>query len=80
MSATTSLPATAARDTPPPCWPRRLPTAVAPSGLARVLITCAEPNTASRQVIENNGGILENTLNSERRYWVDLTQNPPPAW
>jgi predicted acetyltransferase len=48
-------------------------------GLARVLITCAEPNTASRQVIENNGGILENTLNGERRYWVDLTPNPPPA-
>ena len=45
-------------------------------GLARVLITCAEPNTASRRVIEGNGGILENTLNGECRYWVDL---PPPA-
>ena len=48
-------------------------------GLARVLITCAEPNTASRRVIEANGGILENTLNGECRYWVDLNRNPPPT-
>jgi predicted acetyltransferase len=48
-------------------------------GLARVLVTCAEPNTASRRVIEGNGGILENTLDGECRYWVDLTENPPPA-
>jgi predicted acetyltransferase len=48
-------------------------------GLARVLVTCAEPNTASRRVIEGNGGILENTLDGECRFWVDLTDNPPPA-
>jgi predicted acetyltransferase len=46
-------------------------------GLARVLITCAEPNTASRRVIEANGGILENTLDGECRYWADLAGNPP---
>ena len=46
-------------------------------GPARVLITCAEPNTASRRVIEANGGILENTLEGECRYWVDLTENHP---
>jgi predicted acetyltransferase len=40
-------------------------------GLARVLVTCAQPNAASRRVIETNGGILENTLNGECRYWVD---------
>jgi predicted acetyltransferase len=48
-------------------------------GLARALITCDEQNTASRRVIEGNGGILENTLDGECRYWVDLTENPPPA-
>jgi predicted acetyltransferase len=48
-------------------------------GLARVLITCAEPNTASRRVIEGNGGIMEDILDGECRYWVDLTANPPPA-
>jgi predicted acetyltransferase len=48
-------------------------------GLTRVLVTCAEPNTASRRVIEGNGGILANTLDGECRYWADLTENPPPA-
>jgi len=48
-------------------------------GLTRVLITCDETNTASRRVIEGNSGILENTLDGECRYWVDLTENPPPA-
>jgi RimJ/RimL family protein N-acetyltransferase len=47
--------------------------------LARVLITCDEPNTASRRVIEGNSGILENTLGGECRYWIDLSQNPRPA-
>jgi predicted acetyltransferase len=39
-------------------------------GLTRVLITCAETNTASRRVIEANGGVLENILDGECRYWV----------
>jgi predicted acetyltransferase len=48
-------------------------------GLGRVLVTCAAPNAASRRVIEANRGILENTLDGECRYWIDLTENPPPA-
>jgi len=39
-------------------------------GLTQVLITCAEANTASRRVIEANGGVLENILDGECRYWI----------
>lgn len=39
-------------------------------GLTQVLITCAEANAASRRVIETNGGVLENILDSECRYWI----------
>ena len=44
-------------------------------GLTRVLVTCAESNTASRTVIESNGGIVENTLDGEVRYWVDVPES-----
>ena len=44
-------------------------------GLARVLVTCAEPNTASRRVIEANGGNLENTVDGECRFWIALTES-----
>lgn len=45
-------------------------------GLKKVLITCDEDNTASRRVIEKNGGVYENTLDGDevklpkRRYWL----------
>jgi predicted acetyltransferase len=48
-------------------------------GLARVLITCAEQHAASRRVIEANRGSLDNILDGECRYWVDLTGAPSPA-
>jgi len=44
-------------------------------GLARVLVTCAEPNTGSRRVIEANGGNLENTVDGEWRFWSALTES-----
>src|SRR5690349_3005128 len=41
-------------------------------GVTRVLLTCAESNTASRAVIEANGAVLENTLDGECRYWIAI--------
>ena len=41
-------------------------------GVTRVLLTCAESNTASRRVIEANGAVLENTLDGECRYWIAI--------
>jgi hypothetical protein len=41
-------------------------------GLIRVLVTCAESNTASRRVVEANGGELENTLDGECWYWIAI--------
>jgi predicted acetyltransferase len=49
-------------------------------GLDRVLLTCDETNLASRKVIENNGGQLENAVQVEgqtvlkMRYWINLDQ------
>ena len=46
-------------------------------GIQKVLLTCDETNTASRRIIEKNGGILENKVpNPETgidklRYWVN---------
>jgi predicted acetyltransferase len=40
-------------------------------GLERVLVTCEQGNTASRRVIEANGGLLENALHGECRYWIE---------
>ena len=39
-------------------------------GLSRLLLTCAESNTASRRIIESSGGMLENVLAGECRYWI----------
>ncbi len=49
-------------------------------GLSKVLITCNDDNYGSAQVIENNGGILQdkilNNINGvtriTRRYWINL--------
>ena len=47
----------------------------------RVLVTCDEDNIASARVIEKNGGVLENTVETidddgkkhmTKRYWIDL--------
>jgi predicted acetyltransferase len=39
-------------------------------GIPRILITCHPSNTGSRRVIESNGGVLENILEDECRYWI----------
>lgn len=48
-------------------------------GLDRVLVTCYDDNIGSSTVIERNGGVLENTVESKheegvflKRYWIDL--------
>jgi predicted acetyltransferase len=47
-------------------------------GLKRVLLTCDSTNTASKKIIEANGGVLENEVSSEEgkptklRYWIEL--------
>jgi predicted acetyltransferase len=47
-------------------------------GLTKVLVTCDDDNIGSRKIIEVNGGILENIVDSEpgkpskRRYWITL--------
>jgi predicted acetyltransferase len=49
-------------------------------GLARVLVTCDEPNVASRTVIERSGGVYEDSYRGEeaplgvRRYWIDTAR------
>jgi predicted acetyltransferase len=42
-------------------------------GLDRVLVTCDEPNRPSARTIERNGGVLEDTRNGKRRYWIETT-------
>lgn len=39
-------------------------------GIESILLTCAEDNIPSRRVIEANGGVLENILSNQRRYWI----------
>jgi predicted acetyltransferase len=41
-------------------------------GIADLLLTCDEGNTASRRVIEANGGALERVAAGEARYWIRL--------
>ncbi len=54
-----------------------LPHCKAP-GLDRVLITCADSNEASRQVILANGGLYEKTVfeplgqRNLKRYWITI--------
>jgi len=46
-------------------------------GIARVLVTCDEDNSASRRVIEKAGGVFENVMQAPgtgvltRRYWIE---------
>ena len=44
----------------------------ASKNIHRVLVTCAEDNSASRAVILKNGGILEDIRQGTERYWIDL--------
>jgi predicted acetyltransferase len=39
-------------------------------GITTVRITCDEDNTASRRMIEANGGVLDDVAGGEARYWV----------
>ncbi|MFF9912522.1 GNAT family N-acetyltransferase [Streptomyces sp. NPDC013457] len=45
-------------------------------GLDRVLVTCDDDNVPSARTIERNGGVLEDTRDTEigrkRRYWITL--------
>ena len=47
-------------------------------GLKKVLLTCDSTNTASKKIIEANGGVLENEVPGEEgqptklRYWIEL--------
>ncbi|MDP2648462.1 MAG: GNAT family N-acetyltransferase [bacterium] len=47
-------------------------------GVGRVLVTCDADNTASRKIIEKNGGVLENevpnpeTGGTKMRFWIDI--------
>lgn len=43
--------------------------------IPKALITCYATNTASRRVIENNGGRLERIVESECYYWVQLDRH-----
>lgn len=38
--------------------------------LRHVLVTCDEDNVASLRTIESTGGILEDTRQGKRRYWI----------
>ena len=46
--------------------------------ISKVLLTCREENIASSKVIENNGGVYENSLyvdemnETYRRYWITI--------
>ena len=46
--------------------------------LDKVLITCLEDNLGSKKIIEDNGGILENTIvyppenKNMHRFWISL--------
>ena len=47
-------------------------------GLDKILVTCREENKGSAKVIENNGGVYENSMKNKddnkmyRRYWIDI--------
>lgn len=42
------------------------------TNLKKVLITCNDDNTASERVIISNGGKLENIIEGQKRFWIDL--------
>jgi predicted acetyltransferase len=39
-------------------------------GIDPALVTCDDTNVASRQVIEKNGGVLEDVREHKMRFWV----------
>jgi predicted acetyltransferase len=39
-------------------------------GIGPALLTCDEDNTASRRVIEANGGVVEDKRGGKLRYWI----------
>lgn len=41
-------------------------------GLERVLVTADEENRASWRAIEANAGVLEDSREGKRRYWIEL--------
>jgi len=47
-------------------------------GIERILVTCDVTNTASRRIIEKNGGVLENQVHNPEtgvdklRFWIDV--------
>lgn len=45
-------------------------------GIEQALLTCDETNTASRRVIEGNGGRYIDSFGPKRRYWVPTTRTP----
>jgi predicted acetyltransferase len=45
-------------------------------GITALLLTCDERNTASRRVIEANGGALERIAEGEVRYWIRSSSTP----
>ncbi|MGB0102438.1 MAG: GNAT family N-acetyltransferase [Nocardioides sp.] len=47
-------------------------------GLDRVLVTADEDNLGSQQVILGAGGLLEDTRNGKRRYWISTSVDPSP--
>ena len=63
---------------PPEAWQNKFATFTCPeAGVLQPvddpeqpLVTCDEDNTASRLVIEHNGGILEDVRQGKLRYWV----------
>ena len=42
-------------------------------GIDKVLITCDVNNIASEKSIIKNGGILDNIIEDEKRYWIDTS-------
>lgn len=58
---------------------RSLPFCRKELGLNKVLLTCDDDNLGSIRTIENNGGVLENTITDsglrtpKRRYWIELS-------
>ncbi len=45
-------------------------------GINPILVTCGEDNLASARVIERCGGVLEDTRQGTRRYWITLPGKP----
>lgn len=50
-------------------------------GIEQALVTCDEDNAGSRGTIEGAGGIVEDTRNGKRRYWIatDVVSRSAPG-